>query len=65
MNYSFFRAVSNINFNQLVRDIVRVIRDVLAVVNDFFEISVLSRIIDFLNDALGDIQNNPAAPAQP
>lgn len=59
MNLSFFKPLLSVNKVQLMRDILRVVRDVLAVANNFFHLKMISRVIDIINLNLGDQQNNP------
>lgn len=52
----FFQPVLNpIN---LLRDIIRLIRDAVAVANDFLNLQMLSDFVQLVNDVLGDVQDN-------
>lgn len=56
----FFQPVRNpIN---LLRDIIRLVRDAVAVANDFLDIAMLARFVQFVNDVLGDIQRDDLSP---
>ena len=60
MNASFFKStIENINPVKLMRDIIRVIRDALAIANDFLHLQIVDQIIDCINVILGDTQYDP------
>ena len=43
---------------QLLRDIIRLVRDALAIANDMIHIDLLDSFIQLINTALGDEQND-------
>ncbi len=55
--FTFFEKPIQHNF---IKDMLRLIRDILAVANDFLSIKVIDHFVTYLNHILGDSQNNEA-----
>ena len=43
---------------KLLCDVIRLIRDAIAVVNHFFGLQLLTDLVALINEALGDTQND-------
>jgi hypothetical protein len=56
---SFFQPkAASFNPVDLMKDIIRLVRDVIAIADDFLQLQMLDQLIDFINAGLGDNQNN-------
>lgn len=56
----FFQpAVNPVN---IITNIIRLIRDAVAIANDFLQLDILQRFIDLVNETLGDAQGHVMQP---
>jgi hypothetical protein len=60
----FFQQASRITHN-VVTDIVRIIRDIIALTNDFFPLPCLTAIVNALDDFLGERDQHNQADYNP
>ena len=44
--------------NNILKDVLRLIRDMIAIANDMLNLQVLSNVVDYLNQVIGDKQSN-------
>jgi len=61
MNNSFFtqfRFQSQHHENNILKDLLRLLRDMIAVVNDVLNLEVIGEVVDYLNQIIGDTQSN-------
>ena len=58
---SCFKTFIDVNPIQLLRDIMLLVRDVLAVTNDFLHLQMVSQLINFINLSIGEPQKDKIA----
>ena len=57
MCISFFK-LDELEPIKILQDILRIVRDILALTNDFIHIKLLDDFIEFINVSLGDTQSD-------
>ena len=61
MNFSLFFPAKPKHESNIIKDILRFVRDTLAIINDLFSLKILSTVVDYLNHLVGDTQSNDMA----
>ena len=58
MNHLFFAQQNQKHDNNIIKDIIRCVRDAIFVLGDFFNFQIFNTIADYLNHLVGDTQSN-------